>query len=482
MRERLRITASKYVCDKQIGREHSQKKGIVITARVHPGESNSSYMMKGLIDFLIESKGEAKNLRKKFVFKIVPMLNPDGVVYGNYRCSLLGADLNRRWKHPNILMHPTIYHTKKMLKTFAQERELMMFCDLHGHSIKKNAFMYACSHRKPSTSQLKENIYIRLIPFLLFKTNPHFSYENSHFRIEKSKESTARIVSFRELNILCSYTLEASFFGSESALDKDKPRQFEKIDLENIGKDLCKQIGVLVSPTDFKEKLHELIEFLQIQTSTTSSIRYPCRRFSRKFIKNEESQPKIVLCDLPERKSKSRLPRRFGEERGFGLENALSCFDNQTIVGIHLVEENSDSGGSDSQASFNDDLKIKYKLTKGKHTKKKIFREESPTIKAANVTQNSSFVQVRRSCLTPDIIIKKRPSSRISLKKRTDVELKKIIPSRILLRSPFIEENYTDLDGFPTGNMVKSSARQVIVKETTKDGTVCQSWRYFYYH
>ncbi len=30
----------------------------------------------------------ARYLRNNFVFKIVPMLNPDGVIVGNYRCSL----------------------------------------------------------------------------------------------------------------------------------------------------------------------------------------------------------------------------------------------------------------------------------------------------------------------------------------------------------------------------------------------------------
>ena len=44
------------------------------------------------------------------------MLNPDGVIYGNYRCSLLGCDLNRRWDNPNRLLHPTVYYAKKLVK------------------------------------------------------------------------------------------------------------------------------------------------------------------------------------------------------------------------------------------------------------------------------------------------------------------------------------------------------------------------------
>ena len=37
----------------------------------------------------------ASSLRRKFIFKIVPMINPDGVVLGNYRTSFLGKDMNR---------------------------------------------------------------------------------------------------------------------------------------------------------------------------------------------------------------------------------------------------------------------------------------------------------------------------------------------------------------------------------------------------
>jgi murein tripeptide amidase MpaA len=62
------------------------KKAIVISARVHPGETVGSWMMKGVIDYLTDPDNEdAQMLRDNFVFKIIPMLNPDGVINGNYR-------------------------------------------------------------------------------------------------------------------------------------------------------------------------------------------------------------------------------------------------------------------------------------------------------------------------------------------------------------------------------------------------------------
>jgi murein tripeptide amidase MpaA len=51
-------------------------------------------MLEGIIEFLLSNSKEAIFLRKNYIFKIVPILNPDGVIYGNYRCSLLGVDLN----------------------------------------------------------------------------------------------------------------------------------------------------------------------------------------------------------------------------------------------------------------------------------------------------------------------------------------------------------------------------------------------------
>jgi len=115
----------------------SKRKAVVLTARVHPGETVGSWMMRGLLFFITDPNNEeAKKLRENFIFKIVPMLNPDGVINGNYRCSLAGCDLNRRWKTPSKVIHPTIYSVKMLVKNLHQERGVILFCDLHGHSRK----------------------------------------------------------------------------------------------------------------------------------------------------------------------------------------------------------------------------------------------------------------------------------------------------------------------------------------------------------
>ena len=49
-----------------------------------------------MIRFLLSKKDlRAHILRKLFNFKIIPMLNPDGVYRGHYRMDSLGHNLNR---------------------------------------------------------------------------------------------------------------------------------------------------------------------------------------------------------------------------------------------------------------------------------------------------------------------------------------------------------------------------------------------------
>jgi len=88
---------------------------IVLSARVHPGETNGSWMMRGVIDMLTSSAPIAVELRKRIIFKIVPFLNPDGVINGHHRTGLAGLDLNRHWTNPDINKAPTIWHLRTLL-------------------------------------------------------------------------------------------------------------------------------------------------------------------------------------------------------------------------------------------------------------------------------------------------------------------------------------------------------------------------------
>lgn len=96
-----------------------EKEGVVISARVHPGETVGSWMMQGVMEFLAGTEREAEYLRERYTFKILPMLNPDGVINGNYRCNLIGADMNRRWKKPNPELFPVVSSFKRLIKSFS---------------------------------------------------------------------------------------------------------------------------------------------------------------------------------------------------------------------------------------------------------------------------------------------------------------------------------------------------------------------------
>ena len=94
----------------------ANKKVVFLSARVHPGETQSSFVVTGFLKFILRpTDPRAVALRRKYVFKIMPMLNPDGVYNGHYRTDIRGVNLNRVYAKPDLDHHPSIYAARKLL-------------------------------------------------------------------------------------------------------------------------------------------------------------------------------------------------------------------------------------------------------------------------------------------------------------------------------------------------------------------------------
>ncbi|XP_051979139.1 cytosolic carboxypeptidase 2-like isoform X2 [Xyrauchen texanus] len=226
--------------------ERKAKQAVVLTARVHPGETNGSWMMQGFLEFILSDLPDACLLREIFVFKVIPMLNPDGVVVGNYRCSLAGRDLNRNYRTLLRDSFPCIWYTRNMVKRLLSEKEVVVYCDFHGHSRKNNVFMYGCNDHKDASQCLQERIF----PLMMSKNaKDKFSFRSCKFKIHKSKEGTGRIVMWR-LGIRNSYTMESTFGGS--TLGDRKGTHFSTQDLKSMGYCFCDTLLDFCDPDSAK--------------------------------------------------------------------------------------------------------------------------------------------------------------------------------------------------------------------------------------
>ncbi len=190
----------------------NKTKYVVISARVHASETPGSCKVQGIISFLLSDSPVAEALRNEFVFLIVPMMNPDGVVLGNNRCSLAGYDLNRCWSRPLRSKQPTVYALKRRMRELVAEgRQICVFCDLHGHSKQLNSFIYACHSADSGT--FSSWTRVRLLPRIMAKRCHLLDYHQCRFKVESAKMSTARVIVWREFKVANSFTLESSMYA-----------------------------------------------------------------------------------------------------------------------------------------------------------------------------------------------------------------------------------------------------------------------------
>ena len=97
------------------------KRVVWLQARQHAWEAGTSYAMEGALRFLISDADAAKELRRRVIFKLQPMGDPDGCASGKVRFNANGWDVNRHWDEVDLRRKeflermPEIWYVKKAI-------------------------------------------------------------------------------------------------------------------------------------------------------------------------------------------------------------------------------------------------------------------------------------------------------------------------------------------------------------------------------
>ena len=223
----------------------NSRQSIIFTARVHPGETSGSYVIENVINNLLNNSEQSNSLLDKYIFKIIPMLNPDGVIHGHYRNNILGKDLNRMWQDPRANITPTIYYLKKLISI----NKPIFFCDFHGHSNMPNCALYCCSPPKkkknkffnfPNGNIKSYHFYEEKVFMRIFEEEAKYYQKNGEkYNISKSKLKSARGVIYNEFNIYYSYALETGLMAKWSK--------------QSIGNNINNNLMVQLEPSTINE-------------------------------------------------------------------------------------------------------------------------------------------------------------------------------------------------------------------------------------
>ncbi|CAK8689718.1 unnamed protein product [Clavelina lepadiformis] len=218
-------------------KEDAKHNVVFLTGRVHPGESPSSHIVQGFIDFLLSNHPMACVLRDNIIFKVVPMLNPDGVYLGNYRCSLMGFDLNRHWQDPSPWAHPTLHASKQYLMNLHSNMnmDIDFYIDVHAHSTLSNCFMYGNIYDDEDRFQRQA-----VFPRLMCSNAEDFSFANTAFNRDVVKAGTGRrfLGGILDESSYC-YTLEVSFYNFFNGLSPN-PIPYTEETYMRVGRNLAK--------------------------------------------------------------------------------------------------------------------------------------------------------------------------------------------------------------------------------------------------
>ena len=224
---------------------------IFITARVHPGETPGTLTFNGILKLLIDNNNPmSKILLDNFIFKLIPIINVDGVSNGYFRLNTEGYNLNRCYLGPSPRINPENYAITKLFYFYSSHYKVRYYFDLHADMNVRGVYTFG-----NALKAFEDHVENVLFSFIFKINSSHVDFSHCIFT-QKSmgsrakndlagKEATSRVQFYQKTGLIHTYTIESTYFKGDFNKDNmeiTNGKIYQIKDFEQTGIDLLKSI------------------------------------------------------------------------------------------------------------------------------------------------------------------------------------------------------------------------------------------------
>jgi hypothetical protein len=224
---------------------------IFITARVHPGETPGTLTFNGILKLLIDNNNPmSKILLDNFIFKLIPIINVDGVSNGYFRLNTEGYNLNRCYLGPSPRITPENYAITKLFYFYSSYYKVRYYFDLHADMNTRGVYTFGNALKK-----FEDHVENVLFSFIFKINSSHVDFSHCIFTQRSmgtkakndiaGKEATSRVQFYQKTGLIHTYTIESTYFKGDFNKDNMEIKNGKIYlikDFEKTGIDLLKSI------------------------------------------------------------------------------------------------------------------------------------------------------------------------------------------------------------------------------------------------